>query len=142
MPIGDKIKNFLTGGASVLVEKIGDAIDKNITSKEERETLKNEALKIINEHKAKVLEAETKRLEAVNQTMQAESKSEHFLQWSWRPLVGYCFIAICFNNYILLPYLHKYGVVPIEIPSDIQLAFMAILGVSAYWRGKQKAVNN
>lgn len=32
---------------------------------------------------------ESELVQAVNQTMQAEAKSEHWLQWSWRPLNGY-----------------------------------------------------
>lgn len=33
-------------------------------------------------------EAETSQIVAVNTTMQAEAKSEHWLQWAWRPLNG------------------------------------------------------
>lgn len=34
-------------------------------------------------------QADSADLAAVNTTMQAEAKSEHWLQWSWRPLNGY-----------------------------------------------------
>jgi hypothetical protein len=77
-------------------------------------------------------------LNAVNATMQAEAKSEHWLQWSWRPFFGITACAILINNYILLPYLKLVGVVPIEVPSEVWLMIMAVLGVAAYTRGRDK----
>lgn len=35
------------------------------------------------------MQFESELVQAVNKTMQEEAKSEHFLQWSWRPLNGY-----------------------------------------------------
>jgi hypothetical protein len=40
------------------------------------------------EHDTKERQADSADLAAINQTMQAEGKSEHWLQWSWRPLNG------------------------------------------------------
>jgi hypothetical protein len=42
------LKDLFADGASKLVEKLGDAIDKNVTSKEEREILRNDLIKEIN----------------------------------------------------------------------------------------------
>ena len=85
---------------------------------------------------------------AVNQAMQAESKSEHFLQYSWRPLAAYILYAIVLNNYVVTPYLSKYGLVVLTIPDSLYLMFGAILGVTAWHRGvvqveetKQKGTN-
>ena len=75
-------------------------------------------------------------LEAVNATMQAEAKSEHWMQWSWRPLVGYTFAAVIVNNYILMPYFP--GLQPIVIPSEVWNAMLMVLGVAAATRGWQK----
>ena len=48
--------DFLTGGAGALVTSIGDAIDKNVTSDEERLKLKNELAKLETDYKLKVYE--------------------------------------------------------------------------------------
>ena len=80
-------------------------------------------------------------IKAVNDTMQTESKSEHWLQWSWRPLVGITFSAVIINNYILLPYFSKLGMQAIQIPSEMWNAMLIVLGVSAGTRGWEKIVN-
>jgi hypothetical protein len=81
-------------------------------------------------------EAET--LAAINATMQAEAKSEHWIQWSWRPLFGYTACSILINNYILLPYMAKFGVVALPVPAEVWVMIMAVLGVAAYVRGRDK----
>lgn len=55
--------NFLTGGASKLVDSIGEAIDKNITSDEERGRLRNELAKINQDFILKAYEFESKQAE-------------------------------------------------------------------------------
>jgi hypothetical protein len=77
-------------------------------------------------------------IDAINKTMQAEAKSEHWAQWLWRPVVGFTFSATIINNYILLPYLAKWGLAPIDIPSGIWQAMLIVLGVAAGTRGLQK----
>lgn len=75
---------------------------------------------------------------AVNATMQAESKSEHWMQWSWRPTFGFTAAGILVNNYILLPYLIKFGAVYIAVPTEVWLMITAVLGVAAWTRGTEK----
>lgn len=75
---------------------------------------------------------------SVNATMQAEAKSEHWIQWSWRPMFGYTACAILVNNYILLPYLQHVGITPISVPSEVWLMIMAVLGVAAWTRGQSQ----
>ena len=58
-------------------------------------------------------------IQAVNATMQAEAQSAHWLQWAWRPLFGLTACSILVNNYVLLPYLSKFGIVPIAVPSEV-----------------------
>ncbi len=75
---------------------------------------------------------------AVNATMQAEAKSEHWMQWSWRPTFGFTGAAILINNYILLPYFAPLGVVAIAVPMEVWMMLMAVLGVAAWTRGQEK----
>lgn len=74
---------------------------------------------------------------AVNETMRAESDSQHWMQWSWRPCFGFTACGVLVNNYILLPYLKPVGIVPIEVPSEVWIMIMAVLGVAAWTRGQE-----
>ena len=87
---------------------------------------------------------------AVNQTMQAEAKSEHWPQYSWRPAWGFI-SAIAFGFVVgLCCYLgYKAGIggdptallmVPQLVTAFATLFAIpgAILGVTAWHRGKQK----
>lgn len=74
---------------------------------------------------------------AVNETMQAEAGSQHWMQWSWRPCFGFTACGVLVNNYVLLPYLKPVGIVPIEVPSEVWIMIMAVLGVAAWTRGQE-----
>ncbi len=108
----------------------------------------------------------TKQIEAVNRTMQAEAKSEHWMQWAWRPFNGFLFGITLFLGYIVPAltnvwlaaggYTNKIitaapfeGMAPIvnevartvpyaQIPEFVLVAWGAILGVTSWWRGKGK----
>lgn len=76
-------------------------------------------------------------ISAVNETMRAESTSQHWMQWAWRPSFGFTACGVLINNYILLPYLKPAGIVPIEVPSEVWIMIMAVLGVAAWTRGQE-----
>ena len=85
---------------------------------------------------ANELAADTAQIGAVNQTMQAESRSEHWLQWAWRPICGLTFCTMSMGCYFGLPL----ASVPVPvIPESVWMAYLAILGVASFWRGKSKA---
>lgn len=75
------------------------------------------------------------QMETINQTMREEAKSEHFITYAWRPIIGLTFSAVIVNNFILIPYLAKYGIVPINMPSEIWQAILVILGAASAFRG-------
>src|SRR3990172_5435035 len=77
-------------------------------------------------------------ISSVNATMQAEARSEHWIQYSWRPTIGFTFAGTVINNYILLPYFKVAGLQPIEIPDALWGAILVILGAAAYTRGTEK----
>jgi len=78
---------------------------------------------------------EAATIQYVNQTMQAEAKSEHWMQWAWRPFVGFIFGFTFFGVYFILP-LAK---IPLPIiPSEAWLMLGAVLGVASWHRGAQK----
>ena len=77
-----------------IIDSIGDAIDKNVTSDEERLTLKKEITALNNQITDKILEIELKRLEAQAAVLNTELKGESWLQRSWRPITMLCFVAL------------------------------------------------
>ena len=107
-------------------------------------------------HEKAMAEEETKRIQAVNETMQAESKSEHWMQWSWRPFNGFMFGITLFMNYafpqIINMFLRTWGtsdkdgsyalLVAGEIPEFVFMAWASVLGVTAWHRGKNKGTSN
>ena len=91
--------------------------------------------KAVNEYRLAVMQEETKRIAEVNKTMQAEAKSDHWLQWSWRPINGLMFGSTLFGNYFILPLIGKAAII---IPEPILMSWAAILGVAAWTRGQEK----
>ena len=90
------------------------------------------------EFESKVMEYASRQQEAVNATMQAEAKSEHWVQYTWRPIVGFTFAGVIINNYILLPYFIAMGLKSVDIPEGIWSAMLVVLGVAAGTRGLEK----
>jgi hypothetical protein len=96
------------------------------------------------------LSADTAAIQAVNATMQAEAKSEHWLQWSWRPLNGYALAIGSLATVFAVLYLSYIAVVMkdanalLTIPTIVTSITMAlgvpgaVCGVTAWFRGKEK----
>lgn len=78
---------------------------------------------------------EAATIQFVNQTMQAEAKSEHWMQWAWRPFVGFVFGITFFGVYFVLPLA---SISPPEIDSNAWLMIGAVLGVASWHRGAEK----
>ncbi|BBO74415.1 hypothetical protein DSCW_18320 [Desulfosarcina widdelii] len=87
------------------------------------------------EHEARLEEIEAKKLASVNQTMQAESKSEKWPQYTWRPFNGFTFPLAVLLIYFALPALGK--AVP-DVPQWVWVGWLSILGVATWDRGKEK----
>ena len=128
--IGDVLKNSLGVVASKLMDKY---LPKSMDEKEKAEMLLEMEKLVLEE--GKVLQAQ---METINATMREEAKSDKFIVYAWRPLVGFCFVALIGNNFILMPYFAVYGLQPIIIPDGIWSAMLVVLGVSAGTRGIEK----
>ena len=85
------------------------------------------------------LAADTARIRAVNATMQAESVSEKWPQWAWRPYNGFLFGTTIFCVYFVLPLI---DIASPSIPSEIWIGWGAVLGVSAWHRGVDKRLKD
>ncbi len=82
----------------------------------------------------------SQQMETINATMREEAKSEHWMQWSWRPSIGFTFCAILLNNYVLLPYFARYGLQPVVMPGEMWVAILTILGAASAFRGYTKSI--
>jgi len=94
---------------------------------------------------ANVLAADTSRINSVNKTMQSESRSDDNWQKHWRPFWGYISGTAFFLE--IMSIIYAIVQMPSQAPEVIKaLATMdvfwgvplAILGISAYHRGKEK----
>ena len=151
-----KILGWLAGEkAEETAERVVD-IAKNVTGLEDPQQAV-EAIKTNTEFQIKFqemaneyslgLEREyTRRMAIVNQTMQAESKSEHWPQWFWRPfwgmisavafLVVCVFVCILGYRAIVEKDQNAIGMIPMVIGAFATLFSIpgAILGITA-WGG-------
>lgn len=118
------------------INAVSKILDKIVPDAGKRDELKAELAKQVEQGN---LDVELASINAVNQTMQAEAKSEHWAQWAWRPTIGFTFAAVILNNFVLLPYLQPH-VVAIAIPAEVWTAMLVVLGASAATRGWEKAV--
>lgn len=97
-----------------------------------------------------ILQFESQVIQTVNQTMQAESKSEHWLQWSWRPLNGYAlalgsFAAVLFTLWacyqaVILKDANALLALPAIVTSITMVLAIpgAVCGVTAWHRGMKQ----
>lgn len=146
------IKNIVSGGFEGILKGASDILSKFKADPTKVIELESdlEKLKINTQIESEKLavqieEIRAKELETVNQTIREEGKSEHFLVWSWRPMIGFTFCAILVNNYILLPYFKNRGMEIIVIPPEVWSAILVILGVASAGRSVtswQKAKSN
>lgn len=81
------------------------------------------------------VDAERAAIEAVNATMRAESASEHWPTYSWRPFIGFMFGSYVGSMFIL-PLLH---IQPVTLSPDLTIAIGSVLGVASWFRGKMQA---
>jgi Holin of 3TMs, for gene-transfer release len=136
------ITDAVGGALGDTVAKIGDTVKKFVTTDADRLALENELTKIRIEAEQKTMEIgvqyadiEAKRIESVNATMRAESASEHWPTYSWRPFIGFVFGAYIASMFIL----PLFGLSPVVMSPDLVLTVGAVLGVASYFRGKMQA---
>ncbi len=129
-PVGAIVKSTV----GRLIDRLADRYLPSSMSEKEKEEFRLKGRELA----LKELEQDIRLIEAVNQTMRAEARSEHFLQWSWRPVVGFTFSLVIINNYVLLPYFEPLGLKPVDIPAHLWNAMLLILGIAAGTRGIEK----
>lgn len=87
----------------------------------------------------KLVQAESAALVEVNRTMQIEAASKNWVVSDWRPVIGWTYGSMLFNNYVLMPYLaHIFTMQMIVIPDSVVYSMMALLGVTTLTTGAEK----
>ena len=137
--------------AALGVEETPDAVQKAInTDPEWAAKLKMTEDNNRTSLESQLIQAETNRIQSVNETMQVESKSEHWAQWGWRPFWGFI-SGIAFLVLIVFVCILAYQAIAKGNPAGLTMvpqligAFaalfatpLAILGVASHHRGRQK----
>lgn len=97
-----------------------------------------------------LIECEAKTVGDINRTMRAEGKSEHWIQFSWRPFWGFVsavafLIAVSFTSYIFYQAIFDKNTEALTMLPQLVTAYtmlfsvpMAILGIASWHRGKEK----
>jgi hypothetical protein len=99
------------------------------------------------------LDAEVKVTDAVNQSIQAEAKSDHWPTYSWRPFIGFCFGVDMVVSSILIVLVYAAQVFQLpgadkaiaQLPTTLGAlaAIMGlstpILGIASWFRGRMQA---
>lgn len=102
------ITDLFSGGASSLVTAVGDAIDKNFTSDEERKELDNELAKSDMQYQVQMATLGLQETEAYladtasardNQSRVQESEHASWLAKNVQPILAVCIIALTFFMY-------------------------------------------
>jgi uncharacterized membrane protein len=124
------ILSNIFGGADTIAA-LGDAVDKVTTTKEEKEKLKNELQKILNDTQIKATDAITER-------WVADSKSESWLTRSIRPL----FLIWVIVNFTFIVYADSMSILNFDVDDTYVTVFGNLLMtvVLAYFgsRGAEK----
>lgn len=134
--VGDAIEGLLKNTLGKVVDKLAEKYLPASMSEKEKEEFRLKAAELVLEEYKTTMAANAE----INATMREEAKSEHWMQWSWRPLVGFTFAGVIINNYILIPYgkVIGLGIQPLDIPSELWGAMLVVLGVAAGTRGIEK----
>ena len=119
------IVNLFGGG---FVKEVGDAIDKNITSDEEKLQLRNDLAKINTGYKEKLLAMEGKFLDAemkvherAAEVSKEEIKSNNWFIQSYKQIIVVCMFALIVANY--------FGLLATPLPDIVWTVFGAQFGV-------------
>lgn len=127
--------DHIANGASTVIKTLKADPTEVAKLNEKIAELANEAKKNGEDYAVAMETQYTEQQKIVNEEMSAEGKSEHWMVWSWRPFLGFTLALMIINNFIVMPYMKKYGLQPIEIPDNLFYSLLVILGAASAGRG-------
>lgn len=128
--------------------------DPNLSFQFQKAILDNqfEIEKLAQELSIAELQADSANVAVINQTMQAETKSEHWASYTWRPFIGFCYgvegvmtASTVMASYVGVMFFKVDPAVLSYIPPmlgamvGIMGVQSAVLGIASYFRGKMQA---
>ena len=118
-----------------LIEKIGGAIDRNVTTDAERLKMKAELAALY----APVLQSLVASQQSMNEMQvriaEIEAKSEHWIVWARRPIIS----VLAMTNFILANTLAAFGYAYMD-PTDAMYFALLVNGLDTGTRGLEKVV--
>lgn len=141
--------NPIIGGAVAAIVKgiLGKPDDGSpVLESEAQEIVKNPEMYLklrtmLQEMEIEKLREQTKQMGMVNETMQAESRSESKAQRGWRPFNGFLFGITLFCDYVASQVLlaaMESELVWVHVPPGVYVMWAGILGVTVASRGAEK----
>lgn len=114
-----------------IIQRIGEAIDRNVTTDAERLELMNELSRMQLELSSNVLEANLELQKQRAGLIKAEAEGGSWLQRNWRPITALTFLVLIV--------LHHLGLLQIEITNEMWDLLQVMIGGYVVSRGIEKA---
>lgn len=105
MGIGGIISSLFAGGVGDVVEKVGDAIHKNVTSDKERMALENEAKKAQQDFDLHLAQMDTELAQGQNKVNEIEAQSTNWFVAGARPAALWVCVLGLLYQFMLFPFL-------------------------------------
>lgn len=119
-----------------LFEPLAKIIDDLTLSKEEKESLKLQALSVQVGMASEILGYEQKLVESQAAVIKAEAEGASWMQRNWRPVLMLTIVLIVANNYLINPYLKAMFGWDIQLVLPEQLWTLMTIGVGGYLAGR------
>ena len=124
------LKGLFTTATGEIIEKTGDAIDKLVTSDEERLKLKNELIEIQREFDLKAVELANEAERQITERWKSDNENGSWLAKNVRPLV----VIVCVGAFVLMSFGSGLGWISIA-PEFLPLWNSLLLTVIAAYFG-------
>lgn len=122
-----------------LIDSFGDAVDKNVTSDEERMILRNQLAELESSLHMKMTEFQEKMNQGQVEINKVEASSSSFFKSGWRPAVGWIGVFGLFYQFIGFPILLWYVEIsnievnpPVIDDAGLMSLVTAMLGIGGY----------
>ena len=136
------ISDVFSGGASGLIDGVGNVVDRFVTTGDEKNAMKLELEKVVTTRMAMLYEQTNVEMSAKSQIIQAELNQGDNFTKRMRPSLGYFgMLAIAFNH-CLVPLLSNWmpelNVEAFELPTEFWLAWGGMMATYSIGRSQEK----
>ncbi|MCF7886555.1 MAG: holin family protein [Candidatus Marinimicrobia bacterium] len=135
------LSNIFSGSVGEIVSKVGDTVDKFHMSSEEKQKLKMEMQKIIQQRESDIEETIRQELSSKEKILITELQQGDNYTKRARPSVVYAGIIFIFCNYVLVPVVQSFfgaEINPFPLPGHFWTAWGAIVATWSVGRSFEK----